>query len=573
MLVETVLRHHGRGEIDSVKGQSSRLHPGVRESNSYGRAQHVLLEAFPAGVLSGVAANRLREWRRKFRDPEVRRREMDARGYSVVSSIRRGDLHSMSDDAWLRLMKGPVRGRNVWKQREHGPELVGESSTQAFQDDFHEAARSNPRRFAELGLRIPAGAHPGWLTRLFHALSQDARPAGVDADAAVSGDLLNALVVKTGAPSDDDRARSLGWLIQKRRDVSWSREVVEILRTLTRHPDPAPDENRFVASTPASGGREVPDPFGSALNSARGGAVTALQAVMARQPEHIEIVLPEVRALLHDPHVGVRHLAMGLCGPIHARLPDLAIDLALDACLAAPDDALAGLDVKVLATGADAGRRERLGPVLDRMLAAQRDDVAQAGAAAIAWLHFEHGGRAAEFAACCTGRAALRAGVTDIVERRVSKGTASAAEEALLREAMDDEDLEVRKVTARLVGRDEMWKRPEMPGLAEAFVASKAFLDHRDFFLLHMSRNIKARLLEYREVILRAIDALCTCNVEEQRRGIVAIDELSRMLLGLYQAARGTDDEPLMNSCLDRWDALLRSDLGRARAQLKVLDE
>jgi hypothetical protein len=108
------------------------------------------------------------------------------------------------------------------------------------------------------------------------------------------------------------------------------------------------------------------------------------------------------------------------------------------------------------------------------------------------------------------------------------------------------------------------------------FVQSPAFADDPSD-LLHPLVSFPQELRPYAAAILRAAEILAgplaAASRDMQHRLGFSANDLSILLIRLYEAAYGTGDADLQKACLDQWDSLLRNRVGLTAEHLRQLDD
>lgn len=492
----------------------------------------------------------------------------------MTSPIPPDKLMFVSDRDWLRIIRTEWSRREDCRWRQHGPDLVGEASLRQFADALGTAARTNPKRFAALALRIPPDADPAYFTALIRALtdsnpSQDVRdwvPASV-AD-------LEAIFEHVGECRSREFILALCRAIGKRDDGRWSDRTIETITSYAEHPDPAPEEFS-MRSRMSDGEASVADVALTAINCVRGVVASTIATLMWRRPDAHDRFWPPARRLLSDPHPSVRYEALGICLPVWNRNRDLAIDLAMSACEHRDDRVLGSRWLNRLIDHARATHLDKLIPVIERMAKSSEAEVAEAGAmwATAAWLGA--GECKSLVDACRVGSKAQRLGVAEAAAGYFASDVEAENTHDLLAAMFDDVEPDVRARGAGVFRRTDVLAIDEAVRLAMRFVQSSAFRDDPRELLIPLS-EYTGDTVRYAQAIFGASDVLAGPLAAETRdlRGANALagDELSTLLLRLYEHTYGTDNRDLQDQCLDRWDAMLQNQVGMSESHLRLLD-
>jgi hypothetical protein len=177
-------------------------------------------------------------------------------------------------------------------------------------------------------------------------------------------------------------------------------------------------------------------------------------------------------------------------------------------------------------------------------------------------------------AQAASGPAAARVGVVNALialsEKSIENRTQCFSR---LLEYSNDDDPNVLSSAARLVLTPGFLDSPEAPEFAAKFANSAAFLMDPTV-LLHALADHEGSLLPFSVAITNSVSQLSgpladlTRTPARRQYGVSLY--VSKLLLKLYDESEQTDS--LRSQCLDRWDALLRADVGRHQHILTQID-
>lgn len=569
-LESCVLAYHDRDERGSFHAQREHAREGIYDSgNDWGRAQNHLLHALPTERLSKRASHRSLTWLAKFGDPkQVRPLNCLGVGGWVTSPIRPDRLQFVSDRQWLRIISRDWSAAKPTRYKQHGPNVVGEASLRQFVDAFGEAATKSPARFARLALRIPPTAHSEYFASLLRALSRDSSET-TDNDEAATIEELEAVIKHVGDCRDNEYVQSACWLISSRPDAGWSDDTVNRVIGFVDHPHPEPGV--FTATS-----KGEPDFVSTAINCVRGSVAAAVSTLFWARSDAFDQLLISVRRLLTDPHPSVRIAALRACVPIWNHDHLLACDLALEACDQTEDAVLQSPGLQRLLAYARITQVDKLTPLLKRMVFSPIDDVAELGAAWVTACWLDGVDLDEMVKGCRRGSKAQRLGVVDVAVQYLSDARAPEMATTLVEEAFEDSDADVRRRAARVFHTDGVWETNAVLPLADTFVRSPSFVDSPDS-LLHSLIEYTGNITQFSSVVFEAADIvagpLADSTRHLSRRAAFAGDEVSTLLLRLYETAYSARSRTLQDGCLDRWDRLLENGVGLPRSHLKRLDD
>ncbi|MEE9294613.1 MAG: ATP-binding protein [Phycisphaerae bacterium] len=574
-LEDAILKYHDHGEAESFEWQFERLKSGYGLPNDWGRAQNVLLAAMPSERMSDRARMVAATWRRKFGDP---RQELPtgarSRGGWVRSPIPPNDLLRVSDRNWLSIISAKWPDRDGRRWREHSPGVVGEASLRHFAEDLGEAAHKNPQRFAALALRIPKDATPAYFSSLVSAVSKTDAPPGVDGWEPASVAELEAILDHVGDCADVGYVQSMCRAVRERDDGRWSDATIARIVSHVRHPHPAPEEFT-VYGQEGDEKTSVPDVANTSINCVRGVVASALTELLWRRADAFDRLLPAAQALLQDSHPSVRYEAFSACLPIWNRDKGQAVALVIDACKHPDDRVLDSRWLNRFISYARSSFLEQLAPVIERMARSAVDDVSESGTAWATACWFDGGAFQALVNECRAGSRSQRLGVAQAAVQYFAGGRAIDNCSCILKEMFADPNPDVRHRAACVFRNGDVFGMPECTELAHAFVESLAFNDNPDH-LLHPLSKSTASLADYSTVVLAAADRLAGPLADDtrdmSRRSAFAGNEVTTLLLRVYEHSYEACDQSLQEQCLDRWDVLLENRVGMTEDPTRLLD-
>jgi len=569
-LEAVILKYHDPWEHNSYKRQLDQLRKNQLFRNEWGRAQNVLLAALPLSKISERARSVATTWRAKFGDPcDEKPMSAYSVGGWVTSPIPPDRLMFVSNRDWLKIIRGQWPEGEARPWRRHGPDVVGEASVRHFGDALGNATKRDPKRFADLALKLPRDSDPTYFTSILHALSD------AQARTEVGAQELEAIVGHVGDCADAEYVQSVCRLVKSRDDVHWSDAIVQRIIGFAAHPEPA--VGTFTVHRRTGSKNDVmPDVAGTAINCVRGCVASAIHHLLWARADAFDRLVVAARRLLNDAHPAVRHESLGMCLPIMKRDKDLAIRLAIMACEQEDDRVLESRWLNNIFHYARTTHLEQIEPLILRMVRSTNSKVAESGAAWATACWIDDGRFAEVVRQCRAGTKAQRLGVIEASSDYFARDRAVTNVAPILKDMFNDDDLDVRSRAARVFRYKESFGKSETVDLAKEFVASRAFLDD-PLQLLRWLSDYPGNIALYTAAILNAADRVTAVLADQTRdmrqRVAFAGNETSTLLLRLYEHSYGTRDQTVQTQCLDRWDEMLRGRVGMTAEHLKQLDD
>lgn len=425
------------------------------ESRPPGRASWVFLTALPEERLSETSRRPLQELRRLFgQEPET---PTGITVGAITAPIPQQAAAKMSDEQWLGAIAKHSGDHTDYRL------LTGGACEQAMV--LQEETKADPARFAALALRFDRETHPAYASAVLRGLSEAEGAAPQQTFA------LMRYVARIGSAETD---QALVTALRRRLDTEVPDDIIELLLDRALHSQD-PDHEAWQQDAGRDQNYYNGDPFGSGMNSVRGGAALTLGDLLVHDADghRTALISPSFEALARDPSTAVRSCVAHLLAAAlrHARPRAIA---AFERLIDAPDELLGTDPVESLIVYIGFGDSALVEPVVVRMLASTVE------------LAREAGGRLAAFGALELelGHLLDQARAADVATRRGAAGTCAhrlpitsdvGRAETALRGFFGDEDDKVRDHAAEVAGA--LRNRPLAPHrqLLEDLVASQAF--------------------------------------------------------------------------------------------------
>jgi hypothetical protein len=581
-LEDAILAYHHEREWRSIRHRREwHAEQYCDVPNEYGCAQHALLSILPASRMSDRARNQLGQLERKLGqyDPSQDHRTGTLVG-CVHSPLRAGVAAKLSDDAWLKIINSTLPKKN---RRPHRMDDFTEASHGEFSRDFGAQSKLQPRRFAQLALKIPRDAFPGYMAAALEALQLTDPPktdeARQDAEwAPATGEDIEAVLRHVGYTDERAQALSFCRLIKARADCRWSEETLQrLIEYATQHPDPRPGEYAVQTWTKSENGSNVgvPDVVGSSLNCVRASAADSITRLLFDHPELFARLEPAVLKLVEDPHVVVRAAAVGPCLPMLNFNRDNAVHLVLTACDVSDDRILESRYLDKFLAYACHTHLEKLRPLLTRMRRCHLDDVAKLGAGRTAGIYVQSGDLADAVEEDLTETIAQRLGVAYVAGHWLHDEQVRPACSKLLIRLFSDEHVDVRKAAAQFLNLDNVVELLDGTDVLREFAERPVLIDATDKFFRAMKEH-RGSLLMHAGALLSACSGIAKAAAGRHEQNGPQFGwefhYVPGVLLRLYEQAEQAGDGDVRRRCLDAWDAFLAAGADVTRELLSGID-
>ncbi|MGD9127097.1 MAG: HEAT repeat domain-containing protein, partial [Planctomycetia bacterium] len=567
-LEETIICYHSPNERRNAEYWLSSWKEGYY-GDYWGRAQHFLLPSLCAERRRIETIGLIGVLERKFAEyPKERfvRGPQHGAGF-VGSTLPSKSLERLSDRSWLKLVhnKNTPKDRASWRWK---GEHYEESTIRQFSGDLQRIAKRFPERFGRLAMQFADDVHPSYKAAILEGLKQT-EPKEVPDDEKPNWEPAPVTIIEQVLDKFDDTshktyALNFCRLLRDRAEERWSDEALEqLIGYACGHPDPK--ENRLCIGNPDGDFNAENATIGNletnSLNGVRSVAALAIGELLWNHPDLFERFKPTIIHLCKDSHPAVRIATVRACLPILNLDKDFAIDCFCEA---------SNSDLRVAASNAGIhffncgikSHKEKLEPLIIKMLKASQADVVKQGASEVAarWLFHEY--FAEELKLCLEGSVSQRKGVAEVATHFVAKKEHFEKCKAIIEVIMDDPEEEVRKPLFTMVREADILGFPEGVSLIQSFIESKAFRDHFDTLVSCCLGNYSGSLLPFAEVLFSICEQVVGPIHEANHYSYWSMPEFLPLLMRLYEQAEESRETRIVNRCLDALDKLFEKRVG-----------
>ena len=571
-----VLEFHSTYECESIKWQLEKIRSGTWTGdypNHYGLPQYALLLALPQDRLSENALRVLRTWLRKFGDLGRYRSSGAVEALPLSSPIPSGKSKYVADSTWLKIVSNDWSGRkHEWRETNHGYYI--EASPYLFALSLEEAGQLNPSHYIQLGLRFSPNADECYYSSLLRVATVTEAPKNfLDMWAAASVEDIEALIEHISEKNDVQIAQGICRVVRERSEESWQGKTLDLLYGFAlTHSDPAgcSSSDRIMTQGGISS-LEV-----TALNSVRCCAVSAAAHLLWSHPEFLSWAISLAEEVIKDSHPAVRAASFELAYAIGKHDIDISCSLMLRAYIES-NVCILGVHYSQSLLRFLWKRETELAPIFEQAMASSEEKAAQT---ASYWITI---GNVMEnlyldlARLAANGPTAARIGVVSaLVDLAKYQDRLRATCLDNLSGFLNDVDDRVLDAAARIFFQESILSTAEIHDFVISFVNSAAFQRDPSAFLGQL-REYEGSLIPYADAIEAAVSQLSgptlanTTQSLANRQGMAGND-ISTILLRLYQHSERDNNTDLRSRCLDHWDSLLQEGVGTGQDVLDRLD-
>lgn len=270
--------------------------------------QKEMLAILPRQRMSREAQNLLSTLQRSISGKYSPYHYNDGHGGSVWSPVAGKKLS-------FRNWKGIITNKKIPKERtDHWKKVKGgfiESTVFEFASDFRGRVSEKPIEFLQNMLGFDCEVIEEYVNALFDGIAYSEHLDEIDIM------LLEKLFKKYGYDYENERAKMICRIIEKRKDVSWSDAVIEMLIDIAEnHKNPEPEESCIVFNdTKTMNSVETLET--DAINCTRGVAASAIGHLLWERKELFVKFKPTIIRLMQDENTAVCFASLDALWPIY----------------------------------------------------------------------------------------------------------------------------------------------------------------------------------------------------------------------------------------------------------------
>jgi hypothetical protein len=455
------------------------------------------------------------------------------------------------------------------KNRSHWIEVKGgfiENSLEQFSSSFRDAVSSEPERFIKLVLSCDIDIHEIFIDSLFSGVASSNQLNEVPIY------LLEKMIFKFGYNYDSYRASNICDIVEKKESTDWSQFTFDILIDIAINHSNPQNEKPNVTSNKDKEMKSFDMLQSNALNCVRGNAARAIGSLLWNNEERYIKFKETVSKLCNDMSPAVRLANLSALCPIYNIDREWATDKILN-----------GFERDYRIAGYRGSRnlfflmypkfRERVIKIILKCYFSDDNDLIKIGAYSLTEMYIQNGEFEDEIF-----------NVENMNETQVK----SILEMAILYFNKEEYNGLVKSLI----------KKYELSKFDLEFPISRIFYDNlielerdKDFLIELMKSSMSRRtihsfvhyleensksIIEYKDIILSMSYTLIENQAEYSGDYWGIDDELSKLIVGLYDETSQLPDEKLngvSQQCLDIWDLMFEKRIGSARGlSQQILD-
>jgi hypothetical protein len=567
-------------DIENIKWRLEARRKGTYYS-FWGEAQHFLLPKLPQSKINNKTKQLIPVLKRKFKtytDANFCSAYTQSGGM-VTSPLPLPNV--LSDNAWIKLILAPKERVNngSWIQRD--ADIVAESSIQQFSRSLDHAVKNQPTRFAKLALILPATIDKKYINGFYDGLaeidSSRVNEEYKDGWALCPPELTEKVINHF---KNEDCTSSLVRLLAKRiKEKGWSDKSIKMLIDIAENAtDPEPDKLniRSMEKSEFAHNSDTGTLMSNAINCNRGIAFNGVSHLFWDNEERATELQYLIQTAIDDPHPAVNIVALDMLLPWLNYDQDFALKTFIALCNKDLRMAFGHGAHYFFNHGFDEQYQSNFVNLVLRMLDSPFEDIQKEAARQVFARWFFNDLFQGQIDKVLQGDDKHREGVASVMAQFLQENKYQdhfyklPSKYALL---VNDNSQEVLRAVGRCVDNENFWNSVISTEIFNVFVNSKAALLCL-YELFNALEKHGGSLLDYQTQLLQLVNNLTSSDSSKNEMQNVHIRESSliKILQRLYDEATDDENNDAVNTCLDIWDKLLRSEVYSAINASKELE-
>lgn len=545
----------------------------------WGELQHFLLPTLDQQRISCKSKNLILVLERKFNsysNSDFYQADNSIGGF-IISPLR--GKNKLSNKAWRKLILTPASAFTPHKLTQIDNDTASIADIRQFSGSLQSGVKNEPIRFAQLALSLPKNIHKEYIDAFFYGLAETNDIPASDNYKEQRETCSTELIEKVILHFNNEACEySLASLLASRAD-SWSKQIIDRLINLAKY-STNPESNQLTVwdtkkgkSTDCADAQTLLD---TTINSIRGKAYRGISNIFRRNQTFALENLELVDCAINDEHPSVKMAAFFLLTPLLNYQNDFAHEKFIELCHKDLRMTCGNYAYHFFNRGFEGKYQQQYIALTLSMLASTYDEVKKQAAIQIYARWFFNGLFEEQLSAVLQGDNILKEGCVSVISQFLREDKYNdkidKIEHAYQLLINDDNDEILRKI-AICLRHENYWLKPNADKLFRLFITSKAALQCLNM-LFGSLKEYPGNLSNLSDPILQLVENITgNYNVNNQPSGIdLEESSLLAVLQRLYDEATEDMDKEAINTCLDIWDKLLKSDIYSAMIAIDKLD-
>ena len=500
--------------------------------------------------------------KRRFEDGSNYYKYSDGHSGSVWSPIAGKKL---SDKEWIKLLSNTdlkKKEGHKWKEVKGG---FIESSLREFSSSFSNAVSKDPIKMIELVLTKGDTILEEYIESLYSGIHSSEK---IDD---ISNELIEKIFERYPCDNISQRALYICWIIEKKKDINWSDKTIQILKNIAiNHTDPilgkpnvTDDKDKEIKS--------VEMLQSNSLNCTRGAAARAISHVLWYKNELFEEFQETINKLSHDENPVVRFASLHCLYMSYYINEDWSVPIILE--LFEEDERfLSFWESRKLLFAMYKREKEKILSIIKKAYYSENKEIKKIGALCVAEMYIVND----EF--------------LDLI-KDIEKMDKIQQEQIIRMIENYYNMLEYNEKCKTIILEMNKYNCDLESFISRIFYDNDIDLERDKEFLIEITKTNSGRrsihailkyieenalsILDFSEIILGVLTSFVDGENNAESLYFYG-DELSKLVVGLYDETEGKADEEMKNiatECLNIWDKMFERQIGTIRLLSKeILD-
>lgn len=479
--------------------------------------------------------------------------------------------NKLSNKAWRKIVLSSKISRKINRWVQITDDVASEASIRQFSRSLMESVTKEPDRFAQFALTLPRNIDSQYIDAIFDGLAEGNNQQDKNNTIEICPISLIEQVIfhfhRTGCEY------SLVRLIKSRAE-SCSEPVIDLLINLAKHSN-NPEAGKLTVTSAEQGDSADKASANSLtntmLNCIRGKAYLTISKIFWHNQEFALQHLGIVDNAINDNHPAVNIAAVSLLAPILNYNNDYAHKKFIELChkdlrMTCANDAYLffnqGFEIKYESQYID---------LVIEMANSHIDEVKELAGIQI-YARWFFNDLFIEQQQYLLQDAILKKGCVSMLcqlLRRDNYNDKIHKIEKTYQVLLNDDDINILKRVGSCINDENYWGKPNIDKLFNLFISSKATIYCFEDLVYYLNKTPKS-LISFGQPIFKLLETII--QHYDKTNFYLNEDRLVNFLQRLYDEALEDEDYNTINTCLDIWDSLLKSDIPSVNSAMDKLD-
>lgn len=501
----------------------------------------------------------------------LKRRFLDGSNYYKYSDGHSGSVWSpiegkkLSDKEWIKLLSNTdlkKKERHKWKEVKGG---FIESSLMEFSSSFSSAVSKEPIQMLELILKKGNNILEEYILSLYSGIHSSEKIEDIP------NELIEKIFEKYPCDNISQIALYICWIIEKKKNINWSDKTMQMLKDIAiNHTDPTLGKPNITDNKDKEI-KSIEMLQSNALNCTRGSASRTISHILWDKNELLEEFKDTINKLAHDENPVVRFASLYCLYTSYYINEDWTIPIILE--LFEEDERfLSFWGTRRLLFGMYSKEKEKILSIIKKAYYSELEEIKEIGALCVAEMYIVKD----EFSDLIKDIEKMDETQQEYIIRMIENyfNTIEYNEKCknIILE-MNKYNCNLERFVSRIFYDNDINLERDKDFLIE-ITKSNSGRKSMHAILEHIEKNALS-ILDFSEIILGVLKSFV--NGEKDSESLYFYgDELSKLVVGLYDETEGKSDEDMRkiaNECLDIWDKMFENQIGIIRTLSKeILD-